>query len=94
MKKYQKMNGKSCCSEGKPVKTELFDVDVSDKTLRIRNTKFCVERLVPLGVVASQYLKTYLHEVRSCWCNNPAEKSLFLNARGMPLCPQPGKSLC
>jgi site-specific recombinase XerD len=62
-------------------------VDLAEKTLRVRNTKFCKERLVPLGAVASFYLKKYLHEVRPQWGKNPAQESLFLNDRGIPLCP-------
>jgi integrase/recombinase XerD len=65
---------------------ELFDVDVGAHTLRIRTTKYRTERIVPLGTVAARYLTRYLHEVRPRWCANPAEKSLFLNERGIPLC--------
>jgi len=64
---------------------ELFDVDVGAHTLRIRTTKYRVERIVPLGTVAARYLTRYLHEARPRWCANPAEKSLFLNERGVPL---------
>jgi integrase/recombinase XerD len=68
--------------KGELLGLELFDVDLSEKTLRIRNTKFCVERLVPLGAVASFYLKSYLHAVRPQWCKNASQKSLFLSHMG------------
>jgi len=64
----------------------LFDVDVSATIMRIRTTKYRAERVVPMGTVAARYLTHYLHEVRSQWCRDPAEKSLFLNDQGIPLC--------
>lgn len=65
---------------------EIFDVDLKEKTVRIRNAKFCRERIVPFGDEAAFYLKKYLHEVRNSFVKNESrKKALFLSCIGTPL---------
>jgi integrase/recombinase XerD len=65
---------------------DLFDVDLHDTTLRIRNAKFCKERVVPLGEHAAYYLTHYLDQVRSCFVRKDSRiDALFVTCIGTPL---------
>ncbi len=77
---------------GELLRLEIFDVDLNEKTLRIRKTKgltekrYYKERIVPLGGQAACYLGRYLREVRNVWSEkNPGVKALFLGRFGCPL---------
>ena len=65
---------------------ELFDVDLPEKSVRVRKGKGGKERLVPLGDEAAVYLERYLQEVRPIWCRkNPGVRVLFLAYTGRAL---------
>lgn len=68
---------------------DLFDVDLCDRTLRIRKAKFCRERVVPLGAQAAYHLGKYLDEVRGSFVKKGSRGSaLFLACTGTPLSSQ------
>jgi integrase/recombinase XerD len=71
---------------GELLALEIFDVDLVEKTVRIRKGKGSKERVLPLGAHAEWYLSTYLSDVRSRFSlRNPDEKTLFLSRNGRPL---------
>jgi len=71
---------------GEMLGLKLFDVDLHDGTLRIRNAKFCKERVVPLGEHAAYYLTYYLDLARNCFVKNDSrENTLFVTCFGRPL---------
>jgi len=65
---------------------ELFDVDIPERTVRIRKGKGRKERVVPLGEVAASYLQRYLEKSRPLFCRGRVRKALFLGKAGLPLC--------
>ncbi len=65
---------------------ELFDVDIPERTVRIRKGKGRKERVVPLGEVAASYLQRYLEKSRPLFCRGRVGKALFLGKAGLPLC--------
>jgi len=72
--------------QGELLRLELFDLDLQEKTLRIRKAKFLKERVVPLSDVSVRYLVQYLSDVRPVWQRkNSDEKVLFMSFTGRPL---------
>ena len=60
---------------------KLDDYDSSLKSLRVRQTKTNISKLVPVGKVASEMLEVYIKELRPISKN----KTLFLGQRKIPL---------
>jgi len=65
---------------------EIFDVDIPERTVRIRKGKGSKERVVPLGEVAASYLQSYLEKARPLFCRGRVRLALFLGKAGLPLC--------
>ncbi|MHC9542890.1 MAG: tyrosine-type recombinase/integrase [Vulcanimicrobiota bacterium] len=65
---------------------EIFDVDIPERTVRIRKGKGRKERVLPLGEVAASYLQRYLEKSRPLFCRGRVRKALFLGKAGLPLC--------
>lgn len=58
---------------------EIYHVDLADKTLYIRKGKGKKQRVVPLGKVATGWLKEYLEKIRPHYARKrPRQRRLFL----------------
>lgn len=68
------------------ISQEIFDVDIPERTVRIRQGKGRKERVLPLGEVAASYLEQYLKKSRPLFCRGRVRKALFLGKAGLPLC--------
>jgi integrase/recombinase XerD len=65
---------------------KVYHADLADKTLYIRKGKGKKQRVVPLGKVGVQYLKSYLKKIRPYYVKkSPGRRRLFLNHSGRPL---------
>lgn len=70
---------------GECMRIDLGDLDLSGRSLWIRNGKGRKDRLVPLGGRVAAALDVYLQEVRPDLVHDPAEASLFLGPGGKRL---------
>ena len=71
----------------------LYDADLAQGTLMIRQGKGRRDRLVPLGARACAWLQRYLDEVRPVLTMRNDETALFLNDYGDPFSPSGLSSL-
>ena len=71
----------------------LYDADLAQGTLMIRQGKGRRDRLVPLGARACAWLQRYLDEVRPVLTVRNDEMTLFLNDYGDPFSPSGLSSL-
>ncbi len=69
------------------VNLAVFDIDMSNATLFIREGKGQKDRIVPIGDRALLWLQKYLDEVRPAFLANDMETALFIGQRGEPLSP-------
>jgi len=60
----------------------LFDVDLSERQLRIRDGKGRKERLLPLGEVAAHHVSRYLKDGRPHFVTDPSCTLLFVSIHG------------
>ncbi len=63
----------------------LYDVDLKNGTLMVREGKGKKDRLVPIGRRACQWMERYLEEVRLGLVIEPDDGTLFLHETGEPL---------
>ena len=63
----------------------MVDVDLSDRLLTVRNTKFFKSRLVPIGEKLTAILKNYLRKRQETFGPHKSESVLFLNYKATPL---------
>lgn len=63
---------------------KLYDVDVRNSTVMVREGKGKKDRMVPLGERAGTWITKYLEEVRSSLVVEPDEGWLFLHEYGEP----------
>jgi integrase/recombinase XerD len=61
---------------------KLNDVDLDGGTLRINSGKGDKDRVVPIGKIASRYLKHYIQEVRGYLVKDHTEDYVFLSLQG------------
>ena len=66
---------------GELVRLKLFDFDQSSGTLTIREGKGGKDRVVPIGEVASHYLRLYLMHERPALVIDETDSTLFLRRR-------------
>lgn len=72
---------------GELEKVRMGDVDLATQTLHVQHAKGGTPRCVPLGEHATQWLTTYLDQVRPGLVKpRPFERSLFVARGGRPLC--------
>lgn len=64
------------------VRLDLADIDLVGLTLRVRKGKGGKDRVVPLGVRAAQWIKTYLELTRPRLETSLQEQALFLSGYG------------
>ena len=60
------------------VRLELYDADLEQGTLRVRQGKGKKDRLIPLGERAALWLAKYIEEVRPYLVSEPDDGTLFL----------------
>lgn len=58
------------------------DVNLEDGYLRINSGKGDIDRVVPIGTLASKYLQNYLLEIRPVLLKKPEIKELFISKKG------------
>jgi integrase/recombinase XerD len=63
----------------------LEEVDLERQEIRLARGKGGKGRVIPLGEEAAAWLRTYLDRGRPVLVRTPAEKTLFLSARGLPM---------
>ncbi len=61
---------------------DIYDVDFENQEVRIRHGKGNKERIVPLGEIASQFVKEYLTAVRPKLVRSEQEQALILSKTG------------
>ena len=67
---------------------KLYDPDLKDLTLHVREGKGGKGRLIPLGRKASEAIFKYLKRARPLFQKKPGETALFLSSQGNPLTEQ------
>ena len=68
------------------INLEVYDVDLREKVVFIRNGKGNKQRVVPLGKNAAGFIREYVEKVRPRHARkNPRERRLFLTDSGRPL---------
>ena len=63
------------------INLNVNDIDLKDDIVKVYG-KGSKERIVPIGEIASQYIKIYLNDYRSALIKKKATNYLFLNSRG------------
>lgn len=63
----------------------INDVDLENRTVRIRHPKGGGDHTVPIGKVAALYIGEYLKHSRPMLAKNELEQTLFLSRSGRPL---------
>ena len=66
------------------VKLEYSNIDFENSIIRVKG-KGKKDRIVPLGEIASYYLKTYINDYRSKLLNKNNYNEIFLNNHGKPI---------
>ena len=66
------------------VKLEYSNIDFENSIIRVKG-KGKKDRIVPLGEIASYYLKTYINDYRSKLLNKNNYDEIFLNNHGKPI---------
>ncbi len=66
------------------VKLEYSNIDFENSIVRVKG-KGKKDRIVPLGEIASYYLKTYINDYRSKLLNKNNYDEIFLNNHGKPI---------
>lgn len=67
------------------VNLTLFDVDLKNGTLMVREGKGRKDRMVPLGQRACRWIERYRDEIRPGLVTEPDDGTLFLHETGEPL---------
>jgi len=67
------------------INLSLYDVDLKNGTLMVREGKGKKDRMVPIGRRACQWMERYLEEVRPGLVVEPDDGTLFLHETGEPL---------
>ena len=67
------------------IKLSLYDVDLRNGTLMVREGKGKKDRMLPIGKRACQWMERYLEEVRPGLVVEPDDGTLFLHETGEPL---------
>ena len=67
------------------VNLSLYDVDLKNGTLMVREGKGKKDRMVPLGRRACDWIERYRDEIRPGLVMEPDDGTLFLHERGEPL---------
>jgi integrase/recombinase XerD len=70
---------------GELIKLSLYDVDLDNGTLLVREGKGRKDRLIPIGERACQWIERYRDQVRPQYVTEPDEGTLFLTEYGEPL---------
>jgi len=66
----------------------VYDVDLEQGVVRVREGKNAKDRVVPLGDAAGRWIREYMTESRpKLLAGRPDEKTLFLSKTGRPLLP-------
>ena len=65
-------------------KLELYDVDLEQGSLLVREGKGKKSRLLPMGERACAWIKVYVRQVRPTLMIDPADTTLFLTDHGLP----------
>ena len=60
----------------------LYDLDLPNLRLTVRQGKNAKDRVVPLGEIAADYLKEYLQMVRPQLCKSPQQQLLCVSKHG------------
>lgn len=63
----------------------MFDINLADSLVIVRESKFFKSRLVPMGPKLTALLKSYVEGPRKSHGQLQRDSSLFLNRRGKPL---------
>jgi integrase/recombinase XerD len=66
------------------INLKLYDIDLKNGSLLVRQGKGSKDRYVPLGSRAIQWLKRYLEEIRPAIVIEPDEGTLFVHEFGEP----------
>jgi integrase/recombinase XerD len=66
---------------------EVYDVDLDDRTVKVRQGKGRKDRLVPIGQRALGWIDKYLFEIRPEIVMQPDPRTLFLTVDGEPFSP-------
>lgn len=67
------------------INLDIYDIDLKEGQIFIRNGKGAKDRVVPLGTRAVEWLKKYIEIVRTRYMKNPNEKAIFLTEFGWRL---------
>jgi integrase/recombinase XerD len=70
------------------INLNLYDIDLTQRIIRINKGKRQKDRVIPIGKVASLSLARYLNQVRSQWSRSSLESALFITSQGHRLKPQ------
>jgi integrase/recombinase XerD len=60
----------------------LDNVDLDNRRIYVRESKYLKDRTVPIGKIAVRYLMHYIRTVRPLMVKDPAENHVFISARG------------
>jgi integrase/recombinase XerD len=67
------------------VNLKLYDIDLNNGTLMVREGKGKKDRMVPIGERACAWVQKYLEEVRPTLAVTPDDGTLFLTEYGQPM---------
>jgi len=67
------------------VNLKLYDIDLNNGTLMVRQGKGRKDRMVPLGERACAWLQKYIEEVRPTLTMEPDDGTVFLTEYGQPM---------
>ncbi len=70
------------------INLNLYDVDLTQRIIRINKGKRQKDRVIPIGKLASLSLSRYLNQVRSQWNRSSLQSALFITSQGNRLKPQ------
>lgn len=70
------------------INLNLYDIDLTQRIIRINKGKRQKDRVIPLGKFASLSLNKYLSIVRSQWNRSSLQPALFITSQGQRLKPQ------
>jgi len=62
----------------------VADVDLTQRVIHITTAKFSRDRVVPLGIIATERLRQYVNQVRPAWVTTGAEPISALWLAGLP----------
>jgi len=69
------------------VKLNLYDLEMSQKTVMVKEGKCRMDRVIPIGSRALAWVQKYLKEVRSTFVREPDEGAIFLQPDGTRMTP-------